>query len=200
LTIVRNSRALEAQASAQFHGGGVDVVGGLGEVDVVIGVQTGVVALGVAQDFQGAVGNDLVGVHVRRRPGAALDHVHDELVGVEAVHHVRAGLLDGGGAFGVQQAEVPVGAGGGELHGGESADKVHVRGQRLSGDGEVLHRPERVDTPVGGRGDVAVAEQVVLGPGLRNCCCGGQVGGHGGPHRASLTGVDKLVSGKLGRS
>ena len=166
---------------AEFDRGGVDVVGGLGEVDVVVGVQAGVIALGVAQDFQGAVGDDLVGVHVRGRPGAALDDVHDELLGEVSVHHIGAGLLDRGGPFGVQEAEFAVGAGGGEFHGGESADQVHVGGERLPGDREVLHGPEGVHAPVRGGRDVPVTEEVMLGTERgRDGTAGGQVSGQMG--------------------
>jgi hypothetical protein len=111
---------------AELHRGGVDVVGGLGEVHVVVGVQPGVVALGVAKDFQGAVGDDLVGVHVRRRSGAALDDVHHELVAEFAGQDVLAGLFDGVGAFGVQESEFAVGAGRGKLDGCQATDQVHV--------------------------------------------------------------------------
>ena len=67
------------------------------------------------------------------------------------------------GAFGVQQAELVVGAGGGQFHGGQAADQVHVGGERLAGDGEVLDGAEGVDAPVGIGGDVAVAQEVVFG-------------------------------------
>ena len=74
-----------------------------------------------------------------------------------------AGLFDGVGAFGVQQAQFAVGAGGGEFHGGQAADQVHVGGQRLAGDGEVFHGAQRVDAPVRGGGDVPVTQEVVFG-------------------------------------
>ena len=131
--------------------------------------------MGWPEDFQGPVGDDLVGVHVRRRPGAALDDVHDELLAEFAVHDLGAGLPDGGGPPGVQQAELVVGAGGGELHGGQAADQVHVGGQRLAGDGEVLHGPEGVDAPVGAGGNIPVTQEIVFGAGVR----GGMCGGHG---------------------
>ena len=77
--------------------------------------------------------------------------------------HVHAGLLDRLGALGVQEPELAVGAGGGHLDGGQAADQVHVGGQRLAGDGEVLHGAEGVDTPVRVGGHIAVPEQIVLG-------------------------------------
>ena len=83
--------------------------------------------------------------------------------------------LDGGGALGVEQSELVVGAGGGQFHGGQPADQVHVGGQRLAGDGEVLHGPEGVDAPVGVGGNVPVTEEVVFGTGVR----GGMGDGHG---------------------
>ena len=189
-TTVRNSRAFGGEGvfelgegleqfpgredRAELDRGGVDVVGGLAEVDVVVGVQPGVVALRVPEDFQGPVGDDLVGVHVRGGPGAALDDVDDELLAEFAVHDLGAGLPDGGGTPGVEQSELVVGAGGGEFHGGQPADQVHVGGQRLAGDGEVLHGPEGVDAPVGVGGNIPVAQEVVFGAGVR----GGMGVGH----------------------
>ena len=79
------------------------------------------------------------------------------------------------GALGVEQPELVVGAGGGQLHGGQPADQVHVGGQRLAGDGEVLHGAQGVDAPVGVGGNVPVAQEVVFGAGVR----GGMGDGHG---------------------
>ncbi len=70
----------------------IDVVGALAHVDVFVGWQEMIVALGPAQQFQRAVGDDLVGVHVGRGAGAALDHVDHELV----VQPARPDFLGGG--------------------------------------------------------------------------------------------------------
>ena len=75
-----------------------DVVGALRHVHVVDGVQRGVVALLAAEQFQRAVGDDLVGVHVGRGAGAALDDVDDELVVQFAAGDFLAGRDDGVGA------------------------------------------------------------------------------------------------------
>ena len=57
-----------------------NVVCGLCHVDVVIRVDNGIITLGAAQDFDGAVCDDFVCVHISTRSGAALDAVNDELV------------------------------------------------------------------------------------------------------------------------
>src|SRR5690606_42159794 len=55
-------------------GGGEDVVGRLRGVDVVVRVHR------PAQDRAGDVGDDVVGVHVRRPSGAGLEHVDREVL------------------------------------------------------------------------------------------------------------------------
>lgn len=47
---------------------------------VVVGAAELVLALLMAQELQRPVGDDLVGVHVRGRARAALDHVHQEVL------------------------------------------------------------------------------------------------------------------------
>jgi hypothetical protein len=69
-----------AQENAQPEGGRIDVVGGLRQVDVVVGMQVFVLSLFVAHQLQSAVGDHLVGVHVGGGAGTPLDHVDGELV------------------------------------------------------------------------------------------------------------------------
>ena len=57
----------------------IDVVGALAHVDVLVGMQEVIVALGAAEQLQRAVGDHLVGIHVGRGAGAALDDVDHEL-------------------------------------------------------------------------------------------------------------------------
>ena len=54
-----------------------NVVCGLCHVDVVIRVDNGIITLGAAQDFDGAVCDDFVCVHISTRSGAALDAVNE---------------------------------------------------------------------------------------------------------------------------
>lgn len=96
LTTSRHSSALRSSAAAStsrpgsrlldhrlgggdVDGGGEDVVGGLGGVDVVVGVH------GAAQPGAGEVGDHLVGVHVRGGAGPGLEHVDREVGVVPAV-------------------------------------------------------------------------------------------------------------------
>ena len=57
----------------------VDVVGALAHVDVLVGMQEMIVALRPAEQLQRAVGDHLVGIHVGRGAGAALNDVDHEL-------------------------------------------------------------------------------------------------------------------------
>ena len=71
---------------------------------MVVGGAELVLTLLVAHQFQGAVGNDLVGVHIHRSSGAALHHVHGELVPQLAAHNLLTGLYNGIGNGLVQYA------------------------------------------------------------------------------------------------
>ncbi len=140
----------------------VDVVGGLAEIDVLVRMQVAVVALGVAEQFEGPVGDHLVGVHVRRGPRATLDDVDHELVVQPSAPDLPAGGGDRVGLPRGEQTEVAVGESGGLLHGGEGVDQVRVRGDRRAGDREVLHGTRRVDAPVRLGRHLPVAEEVVF--------------------------------------
>ena len=75
----------------EMDGGGDDVVAGLAAIDVVVGMNRFVAAF-AAEHFDGAIGDDLVGVHVGRGAGAGLENIHDELVVPLAVNDFLRGL------------------------------------------------------------------------------------------------------------
>ena len=76
------------------HHGGEGVVGGRGHVDVVVGVDGLLGAHGAAEDLNGAVRDDFVGVHVRLGAGSGLPHHEGEVVEELEVGHLSSSLLD----------------------------------------------------------------------------------------------------------
>ena len=117
------------------EGGGIGVVGALGAVHVVIGRAILVFAFFVAHQLQGAVGDDLVGVHIHRSAGAALHHIHRELVPQLAGHNLLAGRHDGVADLLGHHAQFRVGGGRSHLYIGHRDDVlrivVHMRGGNL---------------------------------------------------------------------
>ena len=160
--------AVESPSSAasrlSFTRRRIDVVGALAAVHVVERMHLVVAAGGQAQQLERAVGDHLVGVHVRRRAGPALDHVDDELVVEKPVAHVLACVVDGVGATLVDQAEIAVGADGGLLDRAEGGHQLAVHGHGGAGDGEVVERTGRVDAPVAARGYLALPQEVAFNP------------------------------------
>ena len=81
----REQLLLEFEDGGNVHDGREGVVGGGGHVDVVIGVDRLLTAHGSAEDLNGAVGDDFVGVHVGLGARTGLPHderkVVDELEG-----------------------------------------------------------------------------------------------------------------------
>ncbi len=59
---------------------GNHVVARLAQVDVIVGVYRRLAPQLAAQQLAGAIGDDLVGVHVCRGAGTSLEHVHGEVV------------------------------------------------------------------------------------------------------------------------
>ena len=151
-----------AERHADVERGRVGVVGGLRAVDVVVRAAVRVLALLVAHQLEGAVGDHLVGVHVGRGAGAALEDVEAELVVQLAVDELLAGPLDAGEDLRAELAAVEVGARGGQLHHREGLDEVRVEAQLDARDVEVLEGAGRLDAVVGVGGHLLLAEQVVL--------------------------------------
>ena len=75
------------------HGGGIGVVGRLGFVYVVIGVDNAFLAQFAAVQHVGAVGNNFVQIHVRLRAGAGLPNHQRKLF----IQLVRQNFVAGGG-------------------------------------------------------------------------------------------------------
>ena len=167
----------QREGQPDLDGGGVRVVRALAAVDVVDRVDVGVVALGVAVELQRDVGDDLVGVHVRRGARAALHDADDELVVEAPVDDELAGPVDELGLARLQHADLQVRARGGLLHAGERDDEVRVDRDGPLRDGEVLEGPRGVDAPVGLGRNLTAAEGVGLGAGRSSVRArGGDVG------------------------
>ena len=113
---------------------------------MVVGVAVFIFALLVAQQLKGAVGDDLVGVHVGRSPRAALNAVHGELIVLLALNDLVAGRTDSIPDFAGQHAAPHVRNGGGLLDQAERPDKLREAGDAHAGNREVLNRPVRLDS------------------------------------------------------
>ena len=146
----------------------VGVVGRLGPVDVVVGADDVVRALGMPEPLEREVGHHLVGVHVDRGAGAALVHAGRELVHAAPVDEDLVARPDDRVRHRlVQDAHLEVGQGGGLLHHDHAAHEVGDVADGGGCDGEVLDGSDRVDAVVRVRRDLLGAEQVFFhtGPG-----------------------------------
>jgi hypothetical protein len=90
----RQKRLLQVQNGGDVHDSGECVVGRGAHVDVVVGVDGLLAAHGAAQNLNGAVGDDLVGVHVGLGAGAGLPDDQREVVNELERGNLLGGLLD----------------------------------------------------------------------------------------------------------
>ena len=127
----------------------IRVVRRLRHVQVVVRLEELVLALLVAGQLEADVGEHLVGVHVRRRAGAALVPIDQELVVVLAVEHRLRAPSRSRPAFLLHRADVGVGARRRELHDRPRFDEAGIVIDRDAGDLEVLERPRRLHAVVG---------------------------------------------------
>lgn len=94
-------RLLKVEDGGDVHDGGEGVVGRSGHVDVVVGVYGLLGAHGAAEDLNGAVRDDFVGVHVGLGAGARLPDDEGEVVDELERGNLVGGLLDGLAELGV---------------------------------------------------------------------------------------------------
>src|SRR5579883_286422 len=106
-----------------MNGGRNDIVRGLAEVDVVVGVYLARTTR-TAEQFAGAVSDHLVGVHVGRGARTRLKNIDHELVIKLAINHFLRGLHDSLRNLGINQAEVRIDLGGGLFDLSQGADEL----------------------------------------------------------------------------
>ncbi|MNS69958.1 hypothetical protein D3C72_1032890 [compost metagenome] len=145
----------------EAHGRGNHVIGGLAHVDVVVGMDVGVLAQLATQQLVGPVGDHLVGVHVEGRPGPGLVGVHHEVVVVKPQRDLARRLLDRPSLLLRQVAQLVVRPSGGDLDGRDRPH--HRRRQRQPADGEVAGRPKRLNAVIGALGQLELAQRIALG-------------------------------------
>ena len=153
-------RLCEQRDRCHFAAGGEYVVCGLPEVDVIIRIDDLIIAFLSAEQFNGTVGNDLVGVHVQRRAGAALDRINDKLVVPFPLDDFVARFYDSVGAVFVQLADLKVGNGGGFFDLRHADD--HFRMNFQPGNAEVFFSPQRLHAIIGVNRHFAFADRIVL--------------------------------------
>ena len=142
------------------HGGGIDIVGRLRQVHMVVGIDGGIVAARPAQKLQRDVGDDFVGIHVGGGTGPALQHVDHELAVSAAGDDQIAGRDDGRGNVGFQGSEIAVGHGRRLLGEGQRLDQSGIVTKGNAGDGEILDRAGRVDAVIGFGGNGHFTDRV----------------------------------------
>ena len=129
---------------------------------MVVGMYNRIVALLTAQQFDGNVGDHLVGVHIHRGAGTALDGVYDKLVVVLALHKKVTGLHNRAGNVSAQHTCICVCDGTGFFQLREAVDHFFV--EHATGDGEVLHSPQGLNAIVGILGNLLCADGVGFKP------------------------------------
>ena len=117
---------------------------------------------------EAAIGDDLVGVHVRRGAGPALDDVHNELVVQRPAPDLGAGFDDRIGSLVVEQTQLAVGHGRRLFDAGQRDDQLGQCADRLTRDREVLDGAKGMDAVVGVARHFAFAKQVVLDARVRD--------------------------------
>src|SRR5699024_1302705 len=119
-------------------------------------------ALGPTGDLEGTVGDDLVGVHVRRRSGTALDDTDGELVVQLAGLDLLTGGVDEVRPLVVARPDLGIRPRRGLLDAGEGAHEIRVDGDGAARDREVLTGPSRMHSPIRGIGDLETADRIGL--------------------------------------
>ena len=146
-------RSVETEVDSR----GVRVVGRLRTVHVVVRREVLELTLLVAHDLERTVADDLVGVHVRRRTCAPLDHIDGEVLVVLAFEELVASLDDSVLLLVGEQAKAVVSDSGSFLGPCEPVDEEGVVAEV-----EVFYPTEGLHTVEVLVADLAFADQVTF--------------------------------------
>ena len=155
----KSFKSLNHQNGGNVHGRGEGVVRGLAHIHVVVGVQNLCPC-----DFVAAVGNDLVGVHVRLGTRPRLPDHQGEMLQQRAVHHLVTSRFDGGQFFGghLFGTECVVGNGGGFFQHTEGVDNLGGHGFDADTDFKIFVASLGLCSPKTVGGDFNLAHRIVF--------------------------------------
>ena len=145
-----------------MDGRGISVVGRLRAVDVVVGREVLELTLLVTHDLEGTVADDLVGVHIGRRPCATLDHIYGEVLVVLAIEELVAGLDDRVLLLVGEQAKAVVSDGCGFLGPRKAVDEERIVAEMEGADAEVFFSAQGLHPVEVLVADLAFADQVAF--------------------------------------
>ena len=151
-------RSVETEVDSR----GVRVVGRLRAVHVVVRREVLELTLLVAHDLERTVADDFVGVHVRRRTCAPLDHVYGEVLVVLAFEELVASLDDSVLLLVGEQAKAVVSDSGSFLGPCEPVDEEGVVAEVEVADVEVFYPTKGLHTVEVLVADLAFADQVTF--------------------------------------
>ena len=154
-----------------MHGRREGVVGRLAAVDVVVGMDGGLGAEFPSGQFDGAVGDDLVDVHVGLGAGSGLEYHQRKVVIQFAFDDLITGLGNEIGDVARKLSELRIRQRRGFLQNAERLDHRPTPHEGLAPDVEVVKRPFGLGTPVPVGGHINGAHRVGFGAGVR-CCHG----------------------------
>src|SRR5579859_1839211 len=162
-----------------MHGRGKGVVGRLGLVDIIIGMQY-LFFIGElpAVEYMAAISNHLVDVHIALGPAPGLPDDKGE-IGVEtAAVDLVTDLADKIGFFLGKDTRLEIDDGGGLFQVGKGADDLLWHFIDVLGDGEVYHTTLGLSAVVGIDGNLDLAHRVFFDPIFHNTVfCGPKVRG-----------------------
>ena len=127
---------------------------------MVVRVHERIVALDAAEQLNGAVGDDLVGVHVDGRSRAALNGIDDELLAEPSSKNFVAGADDRVRPGYVEQTRLAVGERRRLFDAGKAPDQLRVHPQPR--DGKILRGAERLHAVIYVRRYVLRADGVLF--------------------------------------
>ena len=128
-----------SEVHADVYGSRVSVVGRLRAIHMVVWRAILVFAALVTHDFESAIGNYLIGIHVGGGAGAALNHVYREVIVMFAIENLAACLHYGLSlAFG-KKSEFGISDSSAHLGDSEAIDKIGVFIEVKLADAEVLN-------------------------------------------------------------
>ena len=166
-----DERILHAIGRCDVHGRGERVVGRLRHVDVIIWMNWFLGPHFAAGDFDGAVGDHFVHVHVGLGAAAGLPDAQGELVVEFAGDDFVGRLHDESRYVRGKLAQILIHQGAGFLERAKGADQLRRHG--VASDVEVQQRTLGLRAPVDVRGDFDLSHAVGLDAGLYFGCGGG---------------------------